>query len=196
MTLRVLHAADYRRMRWKNGGGWTTELAVYPSGSDSYDWRISIAEIESSGPFSVFPGYDRAIALLAGIGMELRCEGRDAVRLEQRLHFVSFSGDAATQGVLISGPVRDFNVISRRDAVRAEVLHRPLVGPMVFFPNATWFVYLADGHAEVKCGGEQHALQAGASMLLRCAPDAQRAVLNGGGEVVVVKITPVSQAAE
>ncbi|MCW5567654.1 MAG: hypothetical protein KIS84_05440 [Dokdonella sp.] len=25
--VRRLHAADYRRTRWKNDGGWTTELA-------------------------------------------------------------------------------------------------------------------------------------------------------------------------
>ncbi len=190
MTLRVLHAADYRRMRWKNGGGWTTELAVYPSESENYDWRISIADIETSGPFSTFPGYDRAIALLEGVGMELRFDGGDAARLERRLHFVRFSGDAATEGVLVSGAVRDFNVIFRRDAVRADVLHRPLVGPMVFFRDATWFVYLADGRADLKCGGEQHALEAGASVLLTPATDAQRAVLNGGGEVVLIKITP------
>ena len=197
MTLRVLHAADYRRMRWKNDGGWTTELAVYPSGSENYDWRISIADIEASGPFSTFPGYDRAIALLEGVGMELRFDGDDPVRLDRRLHFVRFSGDAETQGALISGAVRDFNVIFRREAVRADVLHRPLVGPMVFFRDATWFVYLADGHAEVKCGEEHHALEAGASVLLTPAADAQRAVLNGGGEVVVVKITPaVDDASE
>ena len=30
MALRVLHPRDYRRTRWKNDGGWTTEIASEP----------------------------------------------------------------------------------------------------------------------------------------------------------------------
>src|SRR4051812_2958521 len=83
MSVKLLRSSEYRRMRWKNGGGWTTELAVSPDAADSgaFDWRISIAEIGSDGPFSTFPEYDRQIALLDGIGMELQFEGGEAVRL-------------------------------------------------------------------------------------------------------------------
>lgn len=189
MSWRVLRPADYQRMPWKNGGGMTTELAVYPSeANDAFDWRISIADIEKNGPFSAFEGYDRFIALLEGIGMELRFDDDEPVRLERRLQFVKFAGERSPEGVLISGKVRDFNVIYRRDIVRVDVLHRPLVGPMVFFRDATWFVYLADGRADAKCGSEQCALEAGAALLLQPQPEAQRVVLNGGGEVVLVKI--------
>jgi uncharacterized protein len=190
MSWRLLRPADYKRMPWKNGGGTTTELAVYPSDADdAFDWRISIADIESNGPFSIFAGYDRFIALLDGIGMELRFDDAEPVRLERRLQFVKFAGEQRTEGVLLSGKVRDFNVIYKRDAVRAEVLHRPLVGPMVFFRDATWFVYLASGAAEAKCGAESVALEAAESLSLPAETDAQRVVVSGGGEVVVVKIT-------
>ena len=197
MQARILRAADYRRMRWKNGGGWTTELAVHPDAAGdaggAFDWRISIAEIESDGAFSTFPGCDRWIALLEGIGMELRSAGAEPLRLERRLQFAHFTGEAQTQGKLISGPVRDFNVIARRDACKAEVLHRPLVGPMVFLPErATWFVYLAGGRAGLKLAGAARELAAGESLLLTpdADADAERVVLNGGGEVVLVKLTP------
>ena len=93
MRVRVLRHVDYRRMRWKNGGGWTTELAAFPeSGADAaapFDWRVSIAEIESDGAFSPFPGCDRHIALLEGVGMELRFDDAETLRLDQRLRFVS-----------------------------------------------------------------------------------------------------------
>ena len=187
MSLRVLRPADYKRMPWKNGGGMTTELAVHPSGG-AYDWRISIADIESNGPFSTFEGYDRFIALLEGVGMELRFDEGEPVRLERRLQFVKFAGEQRTEGVLVSGKVRDFNVIYKRDAVRVEVLHRPLVGPMVFFRDVTWFVYLAGGSAEAKCGGESVTLDANSSLLLAADSGGQRVVVNGGGEVVLVKI--------
>jgi hypothetical protein len=191
MSWRVLRPADYKRMPWKNGGGTTTELAVYPSETnDAFDWRISIADIETNGPFSSFEGYDRFIALLEGIGMELRFDDAEPVRLERRLQFVKFAGERRTESVLVSGKVRDFNVIFRRGAVRVEVLHRPLVGPMVFFRDATWFVYLADGRAEAKWGGESVALAANESLMLPAEDNGQRVVVTGGGEIVVVKIVP------
>lgn len=189
MSARVLRAADYRRMRWKNGGGWTTELA---SGGDAdrFDWRISIADVESDGPFSAFPGCDRYIALLDGPGMELSWPDSDAVRLDQRLRFHRFAGEAPTQGRLLAGPVRDFNVMVRRDAYAAEVLHRPLVGPMVFLPDATttWFVYAAAGQAAIKDTGAE--LATGDSLLLEPNEPRNR-VLSGGGELVLVKLRRV-----
>jgi environmental stress-induced protein Ves len=193
MRARVLRRADYRRMRWKNGGGWTTELAAFPeSGAEAaapFDWRVSIAEIESDGAFSAFPGCDRHIALLEGVGMELRFEDAETVRLDRRLQFLPFAGEAPVFGKLLSGPVRDFNVMTRRDACRAEVLHRPLVGPMVFFPDAaTWFVHLASGTATVKEAGNATPVEAGESILLLPTQDGDRVIIDGGGEVVLVKL--------
>jgi len=188
MRAQVSRHADYRRMRWKNGGGWTTELAAFPVDAQTFDWRVSIAAIESDGAFSPFPGCDRHIALLEGVGMILRFDGADDVRLEQRLRFVGFAGEAETFGKLIAGPVRDFNVIARRDACRADVLHRPLVGPMVFLPEAvTWFVYLVSGSATIKSGGGAQGLAAGESALLLPDGDSGRVVIDGGGEVIIAK---------
>ena len=48
---------------WKNGGGTTQEIAGWPAGAglDAFGWRVSIACIAASGPFSVFAGIDRSI---------------------------------------------------------------------------------------------------------------------------------------
>ena len=48
---------------WKNGGGCTTEIAIAPPGAslDAFEWRISLATIAASGPFSAFPGVDRTL---------------------------------------------------------------------------------------------------------------------------------------
>jgi environmental stress-induced protein Ves len=192
INARILRNADYRRMRWKNGGGWTTELAASPAGADTaaFDWRISVAEIQSDGAFSTFPGCDRHIALLEGPGMELQFDTAEPVRLDQRLRFVRFPGEARTYGRLLGGAVRDFNIIVRRDVVRAEVLHRPLVGPMVFLPEAatTWFIHVLTGSAAVKdvAGIE---LETGESLLLEPDAAARTRVLSGGGEVVLIKLT-------
>ncbi len=189
MRVHHLREADYRRQRWKNGGGWTTELAV-GGDADDFDWRASIAEIESDGPFSVFPQCDRHIALLDGFGMRLEFDSAQPALLEQRLQFVRFAGEWKTYGSLIDGPVRDFNLISRRDRVRAEVLHRPLVGTMVFLaqPRTTWFVYVAAGHATFKYAGSKASIEARESLLLEPDGAKENGILDGGGELVLIKL--------
>ena len=202
MRERILRAADYRRMRWKNGGGWTTELAVSPESArdagGTFDWRISIAEIESDGAFSTFPHCERYIALLDGIGMELRFDAAPSVRLDRRLQFFRFAGEWQTQGLLLSGPVRDFNVIVRREAIHADVWHRPLVGPMVFVAEAdtTWFVHVVSGEAAIKNRADSPTLGAGESLLLEADSAADNVVLTGGGEVLIVRLIRVPDPAQ
>src|SRR5690606_23181136 len=70
---RVIAANEYRRERWRNGLGWTREIHAHRSDpAGDWTWRLSIAEIERDGPFSAFPGVDRALVLLRGNGMRLR----------------------------------------------------------------------------------------------------------------------------
>ncbi len=58
---------------WKNGGGMTADVAASPPGAgmDGFDWRVSIARVEADGPFSVFPGVDRTMALHPSSAEEL-----------------------------------------------------------------------------------------------------------------------------
>ena len=192
MRVHLRRNMDYRRMRWKNGGGWTTELALHPPGSEAaFDWRISIADIESDGAFSTFPDCDRYIALLEGTGMRLTFDAAEPAELRERLRFVHFAGEWLTHGYLIGGAVRDFNVIVRRTAMRAQLWHRPLVGPMVFFAEAgvSWFVYLAAGTAAIKNRSEPAQLEAGDSLQLDADANTENVVLTGGGDLVIVKFT-------
>jgi uncharacterized protein len=68
--MEVRRHQDYRRMPWKNGGGETAEIAVFPEGAtlDDFDWRISMATVSADGPFSLFPGVDRTLSVLEGDG--------------------------------------------------------------------------------------------------------------------------------
>ena len=107
---------------WKNGGGSTREVACWPAGAglDDFDWRVSIACMAAPGPFSRFPGVDRVIALLEGDGAHLRGNGIDH-RLDVPLQPFAFPGDAAIDCTLLGGASTDFNVMSRRGKLRAEV---------------------------------------------------------------------------
>ena len=119
----VLSPSDYRRMPWKNGGGRTTEIAAHPAGSGtaSFVWRVSVADVEKDGPFSRFPDVDRTLVLLEGMGMRLSGDGEP---LELRAPFepIGFSGDIELTCGLIAGPVRDFNLMVRRGAARGEIM--------------------------------------------------------------------------
>lgn len=120
--MQVLRQADYRRMPWKNGGGETTEVTVSPPGAgfETFDWRISMALVKGDGPFSVFPGIDRTLAILDGNGMRLDIAGArfDLTRASAPL---AFPADVATDAVLMNGAITDLNVMSRRTTFRHKV---------------------------------------------------------------------------
>jgi environmental stress-induced protein Ves len=115
--------ADLSPTPWKNGGGSTREIVCRPRGAgmDAFDWRVSIATIAKSGPFSVFAGVDRVILLLDGDGVHLQSAGGIDHRLDKALQPFAFSGDEALDCTLLGGPSQDFNVMTRRSALRAEV---------------------------------------------------------------------------
>jgi environmental stress-induced protein Ves len=111
-------------MPWKNGGGVTREIACYPPGAgmEDFAWRVSIATIAADGPFSVFNGIDRVIMLLRGAGMRLHSrDGRIDHALDQALMPFDFPGEASMDCTLLSGESQDFNVMTRREKLRAEV---------------------------------------------------------------------------
>ena len=111
-------------MPWKNGGGTTREVVAWPIGAglDDFDWRISIASIAASGPFSAFAGIDRTILLLDGDGVHLASpdHGIDH-RLDQRWQPFAFAGEAPIDCTLLGGPSTDFNLMTRRDRVQGLV---------------------------------------------------------------------------
>jgi environmental stress-induced protein Ves len=189
---RVVPANEYRRERWRNGAGWTREIAAEPGDGGEWVWRLSIAEIEQDAPFSRFSGIDREIVLLAGNGVRLRFDDGSVHALEPPHGRLRFSGEAGVQGELIDGPTQDFNLMWRRDAIDAQLWHRPLVGPMVIFadPGTTWAVHLLAGQARFADDSGLPPLAAGDSALLRAGDSRLRHVLDGGGEVLLAQLRP------
>ena len=111
------------RTAWKNGGGSTREIVCSPqrSGLDSFDWRISIATIAQSGPFSVFAGVDRNIMLLQGDGVRLHGASGIYHRLDTAALPFAFPGDVALECTLLGPASTDFNVMTRRGRAQAKV---------------------------------------------------------------------------
>lgn len=186
----LLPATSHRRERWRNGGGWTREILREPSQGD-WQWRASVAEVGRDGPFSAFPGCDREIVLLAGQGMTLVFDDGRTHALVPPHGRLRFPGEHAPHARLVEGPTVDFNLIWRRDAVAATLLHRPIVGSMLFFgePGVTWLLYVMAGQVRTPAG----VLEMGDAARIAIAAG-ERRVIEGGGELLLAKLAPAPVA--
>lgn len=160
MKSKHLTAADFVRQPWKNGGGSTTQLAVEGDG-DRWVWRLSAADVEQSGPFSDFIGYERTIMLLGGDGMDLEVDGRVATLRTPFEPFV-FDGAAKTRCRLRGGPVRDLNLMVDRCRAHGSV---QVVDPHHFrearFDGQWMLVYALRGWTRVCADGADVSLAPG-----------------------------------
>lgn len=120
--MQSLRAADRTPTPWKNGGGVTREVAIWPPNATlaAFDWRISIADIAAGGPFSAFPGVDRVLTVIAGRGLTLAVEGVGTVAMDAASPPLSFPGEAGCEATLGGGPIRDLNLMVRRGAYVAR----------------------------------------------------------------------------
>ncbi len=122
MPLRRLTRAAFKSMPWKNGGGETAEIAVFPHGAglEDFGWRLSMARVAADGPFSSFPGIERTLTVLDGEGLRLTVDGV-AHCLSPESAPLRFPGDAPASAVLLGGVMTDLNVMTRRGAFCHEV---------------------------------------------------------------------------
>jgi environmental stress-induced protein Ves len=149
---RILRISDARIRPWKNGRGETAEILVLPEGADflrgDFDVRISRAAVIEDGPFSNFAGFDRVLVVVSGNGIVLdHGDGRPPHRLAPCSPY-RFSGDAATVGRLIDGPIEDFNVITRRGRASAETTAIDARPASIDCSEARVFVHVVHGQFE------------------------------------------------
>jgi hypothetical protein len=101
---------------WKNGQGFTTQLAIDPPLADfsasDFLWRLSCAEIRNKNSFSQFPGYDRLLMVWKGDGLILN--GKKLTPLVP----LYFSGEEKIDCELLSGEVKDIGLIYQRGKLR------------------------------------------------------------------------------
>jgi uncharacterized protein len=118
-TFHRVRLADIAPQPWRNGGGTTRELLLWPPSTTpaaTQDWavRVSVADIVREGPFSSFPGVDRWFAVVEGAGVTLTLPDESEQRLRRGDAPLQFAGTAAPGCRLIDGPTRDLNLMVRR----------------------------------------------------------------------------------
>ncbi len=175
----IVRRSVFTTVPWKNGGGITHEVA-----KAEYDgrllWRLSLAEVASDGPFSLFPGLARILTVIEGAGMDLLSPAGEVVHPLPPLVPIHFSGDEQLTGRLRAGPCLDFNLIydPQRLVATAEVIsgersiqHQSgavvdgilcLAGTVRHGEQALArhdFVFLEDGRYVKTAGGHSQALR-------------------------------------
>lgn len=117
--IQLIKSSEYLVMPWKNGQGVTSQIDIFPPGEsfpgDKFLWRVSSATVQSSAPFSQFPGCDRYLSVLQGDGLILN---ETVLNPNEIYHF---HGEDLIFGKLINKTVLDLGVIFRRDSVRAAM---------------------------------------------------------------------------
>ena len=113
---------------WKNGGGVTREIFVSPPGARyaDFDWRLSIADIDESGPFSSLPEVDRHF--LMGTKGSIRMTINGKTRQLAMGSDAIFAGEADVTVEVLQGPTRNLNLMTRRGVCSGSIEMLPISG--------------------------------------------------------------------
>src|SRR5690554_3842924 len=111
MPTTIIDSTAIAPQPWRNGGGQTRELLTWPEGND-WQLRISVADIETDGPFSAFDGVQRWFTVLHGPGVELKfTDAKHVLRCGDDP--LKFDGGEFPYCQLLDGPTRDLNLMAR-----------------------------------------------------------------------------------
>jgi environmental stress-induced protein Ves len=169
--MQVLRERDYVAIPWKNGGGLTREILKVPPDTAAFDWRLSLATIATSGPFSVFDGYDRTLVLIRGAGVELDFGSHGQATLRAPGQVAAFDGAWPTRCALIDGPSTDLNLIVAKERAEAQALILRVTAPEAIRTSG-WeetLVCCVSGSVQIENSTGEVATLSGADVA-RCNP--------------------------
>lgn len=179
MAFQLLNPDQWQTQAWKNGGGITHQVARSDDNA-GVRWRVSIAEVACDGPFSRFEQTDRIIMLLEGNGFCLHGAAERAVVLDTKLLPFAFAGETAIDCTLINGPVRDFNLMTRRADVKASLQVLSVTESLSLQLTNESLLYLASGQLQLSFKEQSYQLGAGQSLL--CTDEAGELQIRAGAE--------------
>lgn len=192
--MQLLRATGHRRMPWKNGGGETFEIAIFPPGAtlDTLDWRLSMAVVACDGPFSCFPGIDRTLAILDGAGMALQLGEGPRHLLTRESAPLPFAADLIADARLVAGTTTDFNVMTRRSRLHHTVRRLQVDARLHLASDAATAALLcSDGEIHCSAPGRAPALlQARDCLLLHTPADGVQLQVDTPARALWVELFP------
>jgi environmental stress-induced protein Ves len=190
----LIDPASYRRVPWKNGGGVTMDIAgeyragAPPGGWDGIIWRLSRTRIETAGPFSDLPGYERLLAVIDGSGLMLHPRNRAAIDVRAPFQAVRFAGEWPIESELLAGPVGVLNLLADRREIDIDLSF--VIGPGRLALSATRSIVLALSPASILLDGDLVALDSDGALDFAGAAE----LMVNSGTIAVAALTPVSAA--
>lgn len=165
--MQILDQNHYLTNQW--AGGQTTQLWIYPEQASlqnrDFQIRISSALVQQEGAFSDFTGFNRALLILEGEGLEVSQHNEaetKAFNLTKASDTWYFSGSDTVSAKLISGDVVDFNLITAPE-IKSEMSFKPLAANETLEISASKTllsgVYLIAGEATLSTGERLNAGQ-------------------------------------
>ena len=109
MTIKLSPVMSFSSRPWQNGRGTTREIMV------GEGWRVSLADIDADGAFSLFPGLKRWLGLAGGRRLTLHGLSQEPCVLKAPGDIVHFDGDLPVTASCHGAPVRAFNLMVRPD---------------------------------------------------------------------------------
>ena len=158
--MQIIRQSAFTPAPWKNGGGVTHEAIRVPASGDPFRWRVSVAHIERSGPFSDFAAYHRIMVLLKGNGAALQFANGDERLLLNVGDLAEFDGALSAQCELKSGPCVDLNLMVAKSLQGVEARVRRLREPLGL-PAAqgrATLIFPIDAPLLLQAGADQAAL--------------------------------------
>ncbi len=162
MLTQVMAPDQFVITPWKNGQGSTAQLAINAGGTvDSFDWRISIADVVSDGDYSSFAGYTRYLTMIEGNGTLLVHDQEHEDKLVAPFDMAVFDGGSSTTGTLIDGGIKNFNVMVRQgwDSVEVTAYREP--AQVVLEPMKQYFCYSPTRTIELIQASETRVIDSG-----------------------------------
>ena len=142
--MQLIRVAQRPVSPWRNGGGRTRVMAQGPSAvsPDDLSWRLSVAQVDRSGPFSAYPGLHRQLIVAGDQPLTLVID--DHRRDLSPGSIVAFDGGARVSCEVARGPVTAVNVMTRPGQVTAQVtIEDAEAGLVVESPTEGWSFLVA-----------------------------------------------------
>ena len=159
--MQIIRHSSFKPVPWKNGAGITHEAIRVPPSGDPFRWRVSVARIDASGPFSEFAAYQRTMVLLQGAGVALSFSNGDRRVLQEIGDLAEFDGALAAECRLLHGPCVDLNLIAAKTLrpveTRVQRLGEPL--SLTMNENRSTLVFPIDAPVEWQVRGDRTVLE-------------------------------------
>ena len=192
MSIEVITPAQWQTQRWQNGGGITHQLCRQDD-EQGLLWRLSIAEVASDGPFSCFDNIDRIILLLTGEGFSLHGVGDKPQVLATPLTPFAFAGETTIHCTLLKGAVRDFNLMTRRGAVLAQLQVLTISSAVQTLTLSTQtLIYIASGSINAVLAAQHITLQAQHTLSLSNETGSLQLSSNDSAQVIYISLSGTS----